>query len=141
MTQRWSASLCWPAAAMLLSSSARAGVWGMDPVLGITADYATNPVLLDIPNTAQASVALLIDAPTAFDAGNFKLSILPSFRVGDTKSYSSINSDYEHLNVKGEFDTERSVLAVTAGVTRDSSLSLNYLAENGATGVRRDGAL
>jgi hypothetical protein len=139
MMQRWSAPLCWSAAAMLISSAARAGVWGMDPVLGITADYATNPGLLEIPNTAQTDAALLIDAPATFNASDFKLSVLPSFRVGDTKSYSSVNSDYEHLSVKGEFDTDRSVLSASAGVSRDSSLYLNYLA-NGETGVRRDGA-
>jgi hypothetical protein len=139
MMQRWSAPLCLSAAAMIHSSAAKAGVWGVDPVLGITADYATNPVLLEIPKTAQTDAALLIDAPTTFIANDFKLSVLPSFRVGDTKSYSSINSDYEHLNVKGEFDTERGALTGSAGVTRDSSLYENYLA-NGETGVRRDGA-
>lgn len=139
MIQRRSAPLCWFAAAMLLASAARAGVWGMDPVLGITADYATNPVLLEIPNTAQTDAALLLDAPATYSANDFKLFILPSFRISDTRSYSSVNSDYEHLNVKGEFDTDRSVLTASAGVTRDSSLYLNYLA-NGETGVRRDGA-
>src|SRR5208337_2322542 len=48
--------------------------------------------------------------------------------------------DYAHLNVKGEFDTERSGLTASAGVTRDSSISLNYLG-SGQTGVRRDGAV
>ncbi len=124
---------------MLHANCAKAGVWGIDPVLGITGDYATNPGLLDIPNTAQTDVALLIDAPATFNASDFKLSVLPSFRFGDTKSYSSVNSDYEHLNVRGEFDTERSVFTASAGATRDSSLYQNYLA-NGVTGVRRDGA-
>ena len=139
MIQRWSAPLCLSAAAMLPYSGAKAGVWGVDPVLGITGDYATNPVLLDTPHTAQTDAALLIDAPTTYNGGDLKLSILPSFRIGDTRSYSSVNSDYEHLNVKGEFATERSAFTATAGVTRDSSLYLNYLA-NGAAGVRRDGA-
>jgi hypothetical protein len=137
MMQRRSAPLCL-AAAMLYCSSAKAGVWGMDPVLGLTTDYATNPGLLELRNTAQTDAALLIDAPTTFNGNDFKFSVLPSFRVGDTKSYSSLNSDYEHLTVKGEFDTERSALTATAGVTRDSSLYQNYLA-NGESGVRRDG--
>ncbi len=140
MTQRRSAPLCLAAAAMLHSSAAKAGVWGIDPVLGLTADYATNPVLLELPNTAQTDAALLLDAPTTFNANDFKFSVLPSFRVGDTRSYSSVNSDYEHLTAKGELDTERSVLTASAGVTRDSSLYQNYLA-NGETGVRRDGVM
>jgi hypothetical protein len=138
MMQRWSAPLCLSAAAMLHSSAAKAGVWGMDPLLGITADYATNPVLLEIPHTAQTDGAVLIDAPTTYYADDLKFSVLPSFRVGDTKSYSSINSDYGHLSVKGEYDSELGVLTASAGVTRDSSLYLDYLA-NGETGARRDG--
>lgn len=138
MMQRRSAPLCLAAAAMLHSSAAKAGVWGMDPVLGLSTDYATNPALLELRNTAQTDAALLIDAPTTFNANDFKFSVLPSFRVGDTKSYSSVNSDYEHLTAKGELDTERSVLTATAGATRDSSLYLNYLAD-GESGVRRDG--
>jgi hypothetical protein len=138
MMQRRSAPLCLAAAAMLHSSAAKAGVWGVDPVLGLTTDYATNPALLELRNTAQTDAAVLFDAPTTFNANDFKFSVLPSFRVGDTKSYSSVNSDYEHLTAKGELDTERSVFTATAGVTRDSSLYQNYLA-NGESGVRRDG--
>jgi hypothetical protein len=41
------------------------------------------------------------------------------------------------LNVKGEFDTERSVLTAAGAVARDSSLYHDYLS-NGSTGVRRD---
>jgi hypothetical protein len=140
MMQRWSAPLCLWAAAMLHASAAKAGVWGMDPVLALTADYATNPGLLDLPHTSQTDAAVLIDAPTTFNGNDFKFSVLPSFRFGDTRSYSSLNSDYEHLTLKGEFDTERSVWTASAGVTRDSSLYQNYLA-NGETGVRRDAAL
>jgi hypothetical protein len=139
MTQRWSAPLCLSAAAMLHPSAAKAGVWGSDPVLGVTADYATNPVLLDIPHTAQTDAAVLIDAPTTFNGDDFKVSVLPSFRIGDTKSYTSINSDYEHLTVKGEYDTERSVATAATGVTRDSNLYQDYLS-NGEAGARRDGA-
>jgi hypothetical protein len=140
MTQRWSAPLCLSAAAMLHCSAAKAGVWGSDPVLGVTGDYASNPVLLDVPHTAEADGAILLDAPTTYYSNDLKLSVLPSFRVGDTRSYNSVNSDYEHLTAKGEFDTERSVWTASAGVSRDSSLYQNYLV-NGQSGVRRDGVL
>lgn len=138
MTLRWSAPLCLSAAAMLHANGARAAVWGMDPVLGVTGDYATNPVLLDVPNTAQTDAAAMIDAPTTFTGNDFKISVLPSFRVGDTKSYSSVNSDYEHLNIKGELDSDLSIWTANAGLSRDSSLYQNYLV-NGEAGVRRDG--
>jgi hypothetical protein len=140
MQRGWPAPLCLTAAAMLHASAARAGVWSMDPVLGITGDYASNPLLVELPHTAQSDAAALIDAPTTFNANDFKLSVLPSLRLGDTRSYSSVNSDYEHLSVKAELDTERSVLKATAGVSRDSSLYQNYLT-NGEAGVRRDAVL
>jgi len=51
-----------------------------------------------------------------------------------------VTSDYEHLNARGEYDTERSTLTATAGVARDSSLYFDYLSD-GTAGVRRDTAL
>lgn len=139
MIWRGSALACWCLAEMLHSSAARAGVWGMDPVLGVVGDYATNPALLGLPHTAETNGAFLLDAPTTYNGDAFAFSIMPSFRLGDSKGYSSLASDYEHLNAKAEFDSERGVLTATAGLTRDSSLYLNYLT-NGSTGVRRDAA-
>ena len=139
MTQRASALLCLLMAAMTLGSSAKAGVWGSDPVLGFTGDYATNPLLNDGPTSAQTHGAVLLDAPTAYTADAFKLSVLPSFRVGDSQGYSSLTSDYQRVNAQAEFDTPLNTIMTTAGVSRDSTLSQTYLT-NGSTGVRRDSA-
>jgi hypothetical protein len=117
-----------------------AGVWGMDPVLGAVGDYSTNPALFYLPHTAQTNGAVLLDAPTTYNGDAFELSVLPSFRIGDSKGYSSLASDYEHLNVKAEWDNERGSLTATAGVGRDSSLYHDYLTDGGA-GVRRDSEL
>jgi hypothetical protein len=122
------------------AGQAQAGVWGMDPVLGFTADYATNPQLLTVPNTAQTNGAVLLDAPTSYTAENTKFSLLPSFRLADSKGYSSVTSDYAHLNARGEYDTERGVLTATVGAARDSSIFFNYLSD-GTVGVRRDSGL
>jgi hypothetical protein len=138
-SRRWAPAACWYLAAMLHSSAARAGVWGMDPVLGLVGDYSTNPALLSVPHTAETNGALLIDAPTTYNSDAFAFSILPSFRLGDSKGYSSLASDYEHLSTKAEFDSERGMLTATAGIARDSSLYLNYLT-NGSVGVQRDAA-
>jgi hypothetical protein len=140
MIRRRQAPACVCLAAMIQSSAASAGVWGMDPVLGAVGDYSTNPALLDLPHTAQTNGAALIDAPTTYNGDAFEFSVLPSFRVGDSKGYSSLASDYEHLNVKAEWDNERGAFTATAGVARDSSLYHDYLT-NGGTGVRRDAAL
>jgi hypothetical protein len=140
MIRRRQAPACVCLAAMIQSSAASAGVWGMDPVLGAVGDYSTNPGLFNLPHTAQANGAALIDAPTTYNGDAFEFFVLPSFRVGDSKGYSSLASDYEHLNVKAEWDNERGAFTATAGVARDSSLYHDYLT-NGGAGVRRDGAL
>jgi hypothetical protein len=137
MTLRGSALYCLCVAAMIHSSAARAGVWGVDPVLGLAADYATNAALIDIPHTAETNGALLLDAPTTYNGNAVALSLLPSVRLSNSSGFSSVTSDYEHLNVKGEFDTERSMLTATAGVARDSSLYQDYLSD-GTTGVQRN---
>jgi hypothetical protein len=139
MIQRWPARLCLIAAAMTIAKYSNAGVWGIDPVLGVTGDYATNPLLNNVGVMSEANGAVLLDAPTTYNAAAFKFSLLPSFRVGNSEGYSSVTSDYEHLNAKGEFDTERSVMTANIGVARDSSLYQDYLT-NGAMGVRRDSA-
>jgi hypothetical protein len=120
-------------------SCAQAGVWGTDPVIGLAGDYATNPgLLVDTPHKADADGAILLDLPTAYHGDAFAFYVTPSFRLGDNRDYTSIASDYAHLTLKGEFDTERSVTTASAAATRDSSLNYDYLS-NGTSGVRRDG--
>jgi hypothetical protein len=139
MIRRGSALLCWSLAAMTLCNRSTAGVWGTDPVLGLTGDYSTNQALLNTPHTAESHGAVLLDAPTTYNSNDWKLFVTPSFRVSDTAGYSSVTSDYERLNVKGELDTERGTVSATAGFSRDSSLYFNYLSD-GSAGVRRDSA-
>jgi len=135
--RRWAPRCVFLAAAIMQLNCARAGVWGMDPVIGVVGDYSTNAQLLAVPHTAETDGALLLNAPTTYNGNGFEFFVTPSFRVSNSTGYSSVTSDYERLNVKAEFDTERSVLTAAAGVSRDSSLYYDYLID-GSTGVRRD---
>jgi hypothetical protein len=137
MTLRWRALICMVGAAVIKPSCLLAGTWGTDPMIGIVGDYSTNADLLDVPHTAQADGALLLSAPVAYNGDAFKLSVTPSFRISDNTGYSSVTSDYDRLNVKSEYDTERSVVTTTASIARDSSLYYDYLS-NGSMGVQRD---
>jgi hypothetical protein len=139
MIQRRCAPFCLLAAAMSIARTTDAGVWGAEPVIGLSGDYYTNPGLLNLPNTAEGHGALLLDAPTSYNSDAFKFSVLPSFRLSDSQGYSSLDSDYEHLTVSTEFDTARSALILTAGLARDSSLYHDFILD-GAVGVRRDTA-
>jgi hypothetical protein len=137
MTGRRSARCCMLAVAMSIASLARAGVWGSQPVIGVSVDYSTNPgLLVNLPHTAETHAALLVDAPTTYNGNAFKVGISPSFRFSDSPGYSSLDSDYEHLTARGEFDTELSVFKATALAARDSSLFHDFLL-NGSTGVER----
>jgi hypothetical protein len=142
MIRRRLARACVLAAAMSIASVSTAGVWGSQPVIGVSTDYSTNPGLLNEPNadTAETHAALLLDAPTSYVGDAFKFSVLPSFRFSDAQGYSLLDSDYEHLNARGEFDTDLDVVTLMAGVARDSSLYHDYLL-SGSTGVERNSLL
>jgi len=130
----------WMAAMTTMGNAAGAGVWVTEPVLGLAADYSSNPGLLLTDRTAETRAALLIDAPTTYHAADISLSLQPSVRISDQSGYSSVTSDYEHLNIKGEIDSELDVFTARAQLSRDSSLYYNYQFD-GSTGVRRDSTL
>src|ERR1700722_6320388 len=117
---RWACG-CLAAASMCVASSARAGVWGTDPVVGIVGDYATNPALLEMPHPAEGNGALLLDAPTNYVGDGVGFSVIPSFRLSSSQGYASLASDYEHLTLKGELDAERNTLTATASIYQDST--------------------
>jgi len=134
---RWGWCFC-VGAVVALADPARAGVWGSQPVIGIAGDYYTNPDLLAIQNTAESHGDLLVDAPTSYVGDGYKFTAQPSFRVSNAQGYSSLDSDYEHLNLINEFDGPLSTLIINTGASQDSSLYRDYLL-NGSRGVRRDG--
>jgi hypothetical protein len=128
---------CLLSAAMFRTEPARSGVWVTEPVIGVAAEYSTNPGLLYVPHSSETDGAILIDAPTTYHEDNESLSIQPSFRIANSSGYSSLTSDYAHLTGVGEIDSELGSFALTAEVARDSSLYSNYDL-NGSAGVRRD---
>src|SRR5208282_2222346 len=81
-----------------------------------------------------------LDAPFAYNADAFSFTLVPSFRVGGQQGYNSLDSDYEHLTAKAEFDDERGSFTMTAAILQDSTLYHDYLF-NGAAGVRRDAGI
>src|SRR5271170_8036744 len=92
-------------AAMSMVESAKAGVWVTEPVLGVAAEYSTNPGLLYVEHTAETHGAVLLDAPTTYHGNDVSCSIQPSFRISNSSGYSSLASDYAHLTAAGEFDS------------------------------------
>jgi hypothetical protein len=135
--RRWALVL---AVSMCTAEASRAGVWVTNPVLGLAAEYSSDPALLYVEHTAETHGAVLLDAPTTFQGDASSLTLDPSFRVSDSSGYSSIASDYEHFTATGKFTSDRDTLSTTGELARDSSLYYDYLL-NGSTGVRRDTTL
>ena len=134
MMQRGLPRNCLFLAAMCMGSGAKAGVWVTDPVLGLAADYSTNPGLRYAAHTAETHGAVLIDTPTTYHADSISLSLQPSFRISDSSGYSSLASDYAHLGVRGEIDSERNSVTVTAG-HETSGVDATLVAEEAPTNV------
>ena len=137
MTHGRLARLCLTMAVMTLSSASRAGVWGITPNIGLYADYNTNPNLFATNHRAQTTGAVLLDAPTAYNADAFQFTIDPSLRLTRADNYDSVDSPYAHIYTRAEWDNERGALKLSLGLLRDSSLYQTYLL-NGTTGVERN---
>src|SRR5260370_5464941 len=127
------------AAAMSASSFCNAGTWGAAPMIGVVGYHSTNPDLLIGSHPVTTREALLLDGPTSYIGDAVDFAILPSFRFGDSAGYSSLTSNYEHLNIKGDFKSERGVFAAAAGIARDSSLYYNFT-QNGLAGIAAEPA-
>jgi hypothetical protein len=128
------------AASMCAAETSRAGVWVTDPLLGLAAEFSTNPGLLIVDHSAETHGALLLDLPTSYQSEASSLSLEPSFRVSDSSGYSSIASDYEHFTATGKYASDLDTLSLMGQLARDSSLYYDYLF-NGSEGVRRDSTL
>ncbi|MDE2348540.1 MAG: hypothetical protein KGL92_08550 [Gammaproteobacteria bacterium] len=137
MTARARALGCALAASIAMASAARAGVWGTEPVIGVSADYSTNPALVPSAGTPETHAAFTLDAPSSYVGNAFKLSAVPQFRFSNSRGYSTVDSNYAHLDLRAEFDTERGTWIASVGAAQDSSLARDYLT-NGSAGVRRD---
>lgn len=121
----------------LLTSVARAGPLSTTPLIGVSADYASNPYLLSSGGHSVSDAALLMSAPTLYDLDSAHFALVPSFRYSDSGSYASLNSNYVHVNGSAQFLTDVNSLSMTGSYGRDSSLYQNGLI-SGGVGVRSD---
>jgi hypothetical protein len=124
----------------LASRSASADPWSIEPRLGISADYNTNPALVEFNPRAEDHVAALLNVPLRYDGDSTILSLTPSARIGDSSGYSSLASNYTHVLGNAQFVNSRGSTSVQAEWLRDSSLYHVGGLVNGL-GVRRDTAL
>ena len=107
------------------------------PLIGVSADYASNPYLLSEGGHSVSDAALLLSAPTLYDLDTAHYALVPSIRYSDSGSYASLNSNYVRVNASAKFLSDVNSLSLTGSYGRDSSLYQSGLT-SGGVGVRSD---
>jgi hypothetical protein len=125
--------------AALFARTAGAGPWSIEPRLGVSAFYTSNPLLHESNVQAEENVAALVDVPLRYDTDDVDFLLRPSGRLSNRQGYSSLASNYEHLDAAAQMTSELGSAALQAGVARDSSLYYLGALVNGI-GVPRDTA-
>jgi len=107
------------------ASSARAdgeGPWSLEPLLGVSAEYTTNPLLLSAGSHAETRAAALIDVPLRYDSSEWEFLVRPNARITDKTGYSALGSDFEHLDGAASYHDELDSASLQTELARDSSL-------------------
>lgn len=114
-----------------------AGPWSTQPLIGVAAEYASNPELVASGARSETHAALFVDLPVNYDLDKVHFSVIPRVRYGGASGYSSVTSNYYHLDASAQFTNEFGSLTYTGTQYRDSSLLYAGELVNGI-GVRRD---
>jgi hypothetical protein len=120
-----------------MNSKASAGPLSAQPLIGVVAEYASNPALAAVGGQAETHAALQLESPVNYDSDELHLALIPRVRYGGTTDYSSITSDYYHLDASAQYKNDLDSLSLAGGAYRDSSLLFAGELSNGI-GVRRD---
>jgi hypothetical protein len=123
----------------ILPSHARAEPWSIEPRLGASTDFETNPGLRQFDPVSEAHIAALFDVPLRYDTDGIELALISGGRVSNSRGYSSLSSNYAHLDANALFSNELGSTSLSGGLLRDSSLYHAGELVNGI-GVRRDTA-
>jgi hypothetical protein len=123
----------------IIAGSASAEPWSIEPRLGASANYDTNPALIELNPGSEEHIAALVALPLRYDADGLALSLSPSARISNSSGYSSLASSYTHIDGSAQFTNELGSTTLQGGLARDSSLYHVGGLVNGI-GVRRDTA-
>lgn len=106
----------------LLGRTAGAGPWNIEPILGVSADFNTNPLLHQFDTQSEEHIAALLDVPLRYDSDAVEFSVRPYGRLSSSQGYSSLASNYAHLDSAAQFTNELGSTTLQASLARDSSL-------------------
>jgi hypothetical protein len=121
----------------MMNATTRGDPLSIEPLIGVAAEYASNPFLASGTGQGESDEALSLNLPTHYDLDSTHFTVLPSVRVSDKGSYSSLDSDYFHLTGIAAYSSDLETLTLRAAANRDSSLWQYGLVSQGV-GVRSD---
>ncbi len=105
-----------------LTRPATAEPWSIEPLVGVSGEYDSNPLLREFDFNAEEHIAALVDLPVRYDADGFEYVFRPSGRFSNSAGYSSLASNYLHADSDVQFSGDRDTATLQAGMARDSSL-------------------
>lgn len=122
-----------------LAGPASGEPWSIQPQLGVSTDYSSNPELRSVDPVSETHVAGLFNMPLRYDDDGEEFSLTPSGRITDSKGYSSLASNSIHIDSAAQFASDIDIASLQAGVSRGSTLySTGLVAYGYGIGVRRD---
>ena len=90
--------------------------------MGVSGDFETNPLLRQFNTNSEEHIAALVDFPVKYDGDAFEFSVRPYGRLSNSQGYSSLASNYAHLDSAAQFTNELGSTTVQTSLARDSSL-------------------
>jgi hypothetical protein len=120
-----------------VSGRAFADPLSAQPLIGVAAEYSSNPLLLADHAESETTAALLVNAPVNYDLDKFHFAATPAIRYSDQGGYSSLTSDYYHFDASAQYMSDLGSATLTGSFYRDSSLLYAGELANDV-GVRRD---
>jgi hypothetical protein len=114
-----------------------ASPWSTQPTVGVIGQYSSDPELLQGPGHSESNGALTLLLPVNYDEDAFHFAVTPNIRYGNASGYSSLTSNYYHLDSSVQLASELGTTTLSGALYRDSSLLYAGEIENGV-GERRD---
>jgi hypothetical protein len=98
------------------------GPWSIEPRLGVSTEYTSNPLLEPSGAQSETRAAALIDLPLRYDTDQLDFLLRPNGRFTDKSGYSALGSNFEHLDSSAQFIDEVDTVSLQSEIARDSSL-------------------
>jgi hypothetical protein len=106
-------------------------------MVGLVAEFSSNPFLLTAGQRSESDLAVILNTPLRYDADAWHVALSPKVRYSDSGTYASLDSNSIHADASAQYLSDLGSFSITSSFGRDSSLYSSGLSSNGI-GVRAD---